>query len=164
MLAHDFTKSHPRNKETISSGIKRGASSAADGSSMELFSELSCKRASSKSYKQKKADTGSLESFSRCMATLLWTHFDIKFWQVERWTKEWNKESNAWNLWPWLNFYKIHELVACKSNVAINIPPLAKHISAPQQTRHPLFSPSMHSEVSFHLVFPIHKFSSSFSL
>jgi hypothetical protein len=50
MFGHDLTRSHPRNKDTISSGIKRGESSVADGSSMELFSELSSKRASSKSY------------------------------------------------------------------------------------------------------------------
>lgn len=59
--AHDFTKSHPRSRETISSGTKRGASSAAEVSSMELLSELSKRSASSKSYGNTNEKT--LESF-----------------------------------------------------------------------------------------------------
>lgn len=50
MFGHGFKKSHPRNNETISSGIKRGANSTEVESSMELFSELSSSNASSRSY------------------------------------------------------------------------------------------------------------------
>lgn len=67
MFGHDLTKSQPRSKETMSSGIRRGASSAVVESSIELLSELSNKRASSKSYTTKQSGKRERELLESCV-------------------------------------------------------------------------------------------------
>lgn len=112
MFDHDFSKSQPRSKETISSGIRRGASSAAVESSIELLSELSNKRASSKSYSMERCRERERKRIIRklccCRRKFTETHLDIKRWQLKRWTKTTAKICNSGNLLVWLDFDKIH--------------------------------------------------------